>query len=219
MSSATKLLATTILLLAVTQAKADSMESRCDIYPRGEDHATQSAPCVFSQRQGHIRIMRKDGVVYDLIPDDDVVGNYRNQNGEAVYRQSGLGRDGLIFRMPSESVYVYWQPASTDNAGSEDNPTAPYSTRDYDATTLLPCRMRGNNDFQSCPAGILRMENREASIVVTSPGGEEFTFNFLQSGVNATGRTVKAELREDTWSVTVDNKEEYKVPLAAIEGG
>ena len=216
MSSATKLLATTVLLLAVSQAKADSMESRCDIYPRGEDHATQSAPCVFSQRQGHITIRREDGVVYDLTPDDDIVGSYRNQNGEAVYRQSGLGRDGLIFRMPSESVYVYWRPASAD---SEDNPTAPYSTRDYDATTSLPCRMLGADAYQYCPAGILRMENREASIVVTSPGGEEFTFNFLQSGVNATGRTVRAELREDTWSVIVDNKEEYKVPLAAIEGG
>lgn len=36
----------------------------------------------------------------------------------------------------------------------EDNWTAPFSTKDYDATTCLRCRAAGDREFGSCPAGI-----------------------------------------------------------------
>jgi hypothetical protein len=93
-------------------ASADTVNARCDIYPKGEVHASGSIPCTFSQRQGYIRIEREDGVSHDLSPAGDTPGNYVDQSGHRVYRQSGLGKDGLIFRMLTESVYVYWDASS-----------------------------------------------------------------------------------------------------------
>ena len=92
---------------------ADSTQARCEIYPKGSDKLQSMVPCTFGQRQGYITITREDGVSYDLSPVGDTPGNFRDQDGNAVYRQSGLGEAGLIFRFPKESVFVYW-----DNAAS-----------------------------------------------------------------------------------------------------
>ena len=107
-------------LLGVSSGvQADSTTARCDIYPRGEDQASVTLPCTFSQRQGHINITRSDGVSYDLIPTNDAPGNYKDQAGERAYRQSGLGEDGLIFRLAEESVYVYWDATWGNGNGFE----------------------------------------------------------------------------------------------------
>lgn len=201
---------------------ADSTQARCEIYAKGSDKMEKMVPCTFSQRQGHITIARKDGVTYDLSPIGDAPGNFRDQAGHRVNRQSGLGEAGLIFRFPKESLFVYWdnaagQPARTDNA------TAPFATKyeggEYDATTLLRCKAAGDKAYGNCPAGILRMENRQASIVVQSQLGKQFTINFMKGYVNATVGEVKAKLTGDMWTVTRDNGEVYEVPLSAIEGG
>ncbi|MGD2138123.1 MAG: hypothetical protein PVF08_07695 [Gammaproteobacteria bacterium] len=68
-----------------------------------------------------------------------------------------------------------WYTSALHPQDKLDNPTAPFTTADYDATTLLRCRATGKRDFETCPAGILRMEDEQASIVVVSPGGETFT--------------------------------------------
>jgi hypothetical protein len=210
------------LLLAVsawcgTGAVADTAQARCDIYPIGQDHSENSGPCMFSQRQGYITITRQDGVRHRLTPVGNSPGNFVDEGGNAVYRQSGLGRQGLIFRFPAESVYVYWGTGA-GTAGDTQNPTAPYDSDHYDATTLLPCRAAGALELRSCPAGILRTEGGAASIVVTSPEGAEFTLNFMKDYVNAAGRRVEAELKGDSWTVTVDDGEFYEVPLAAVQG-
>ncbi len=199
-------------------ARADTVQARCDVYPVGDDHASSYGPCTFSQRQGYVTLRRQDGTVHELAPEGDSSGKFVDQFGHPVYRQSGLGRDGLIFRFPQEAIYVYWQGSARDESGRESNPTWPYSTADYDATTLLPCGLLDGEEG-SCPAGVLRMADRQASIVVTSPDGTEFTFNFMRDYVNATGREVEAELKGDTWYLVVDRQEFYRVPLAAIEGG
>ena len=204
--------------LCVSSAAADSTDARCDIDPRGSDHTDKMIPCVFSQRQGFVTIRRDDGVTHDLEPVGDTPGNFRDQHGRSVYRQSGLGTAGQIYRFPDESVFVYWSTAGL-NPSEEDNPTAPFSTKDYDATTLLRCKAAAGTEFGSCPAGILRMENRQASIVIQSQLGERFTVNFMTDYVNATNHEVDAKLEDDTWTVTLDNGEIYEVPLAAIEGG
>ncbi len=204
----------------VAAAAADSTDARCDIYPRGADHTDKMIACTFSQRQGYVTITRADGVTHDLTPVGDAPGNYRDQNGRAVYRQDGgMGDQGMIFRLPDESVFVYWDTAALKPPSDKDNPTAPFSTTEFDATTLLRCRAAGAKDFGQCPAGIARMDNRQASVTVQSPKGEKFTINFMTGYVNATNREVKAELKEDTWTVNVENGEVYEVPLAAIEGG
>jgi hypothetical protein len=206
-------------------ARADTVDARCDIYPRGEDHTDKVIPCTFSQRQGYVFIRRSDGIVHDLSPVGDRPGNFRDQDGRRVYRESGLGDAGQIYRLPDESVYVYWSTAALEAPADEDSFSAPFTTVDYDATTRLRCRAPGDSEFGSCPAGILRMENGQASIVVQNQFGEQFTMNFMkdaQTGepyVNATNREVEARMRGDTWIVTINGEEVWEVPLAAVEGG
>ena len=201
---------------------ADSTQARCEIYPKGSDKLQTMVPCTFAQRQGYITITRKDGISYDLSPVGDTPGNFRDQDGQAVYRQSGLGEAGLIFRFPKESLFVYWDNAASAPA-AVDNPTAPFATKyeggEYDATTLLRCKAKGAATFSQCPAGILRMDNGKASIVIQSPPGQQFTVNFMTDYVNATVGEVDARLNGDLWTVTRDNGEVYEVPLSAIEGG
>lgn len=209
----------TIALAAAQTAHSDWTEARCDIYPKGEDRISAMLPCTFGQRQGAVAITRSDGVTHHLTPVGDQPGNYVDQNGKPAYRQSGLGQSGLIFRLDQESVFVYWDTSALYPETDPDNPTAPYTTADYDATTLLRCGKVDDPEMGLCPAGILRMEGGQASIVITGPTGEEFTINFLQDGVNATAGEVDAQLDQDTWTVILRELERYEVPLAAIEGG
>ncbi len=211
-------LAGALALLWTVSSAADSAQSRCDIYAAGEDHTDKMIHCVFSQRQGYITIRREDGVIHELSPVDDTPGNYRDQDGHAVYRQSGLGDQGLIFRFPDESVFVYWSTAALEPQ-DENNPTAPFSTRDYNATALLNCRSPGDADFGSCPAGVLRMEDGQGSVVIQSQRGEQFTINFMKDYVNASNRKVDARLDGDTWTVTIDDADVYEVPQGFIQGG
>jgi len=99
------------LMGIVLPVKADTVDARCDIYPLGEDKASASIPCTFSQRQGFVSIEREDGVRYELEPVGNEPGNYVDQDGKAAYRQAGLGDAGQIYRLANESVYVYWDPA------------------------------------------------------------------------------------------------------------
>jgi hypothetical protein len=207
-------------------ASADSAEAACEIYPKGEDHTDVLIPCTFSQRQGYITITRSDGVTHDLSPVGDAPGNFSDQGGRTVYRESGLGDQGQIFRFPDESIYVYWSTAALKpQAADADNPTAPFTTDEYDATTLLRCRAAGDSEFGSCPAGIARMEDGQASIVVQNQLGEQFTINFMKDNatrkpyVNATNREVEGRMEDDTWILNFANGEVWEVPLAAIEGG
>jgi len=208
----------TMLYLIAAPSLADSTAARCDIYAAGADAATEMIGCRFSQRQGYISIARDDGIVHELSPDESTPGNFADQRGRTVYRQSGLGDQGLIFRFPDERVFVYWNTAALEPQ-DEDNPTAPFSTSEYDATTLLRCKLAADAEFELCPAGILRMEDKQASIVVQNPEGEQFTINFMTDYVNATNRELRAELDGDTWMLYFSNGETWQVPLAAIQGG
>ena len=109
-------LALAVVLVALP-AHSDPAAARCDVYPLGESKASKSLPCQFSQRQGYVSITRSDGIAYHLSPKDDGVGNYLDQDGQPVYRRSGLGAEGLIFQMPELSVYVYWD-TTLKNANS-----------------------------------------------------------------------------------------------------
>lgn len=212
-------LALTITVFGPAPLAADSTDARCDIYPAGSDHTDVMIPCVFSQRQGYVTITRSDGITHELSPVGDSPGNFEDQEGRAVYRQGGLGDQGLIFRFPDESVYLYWSTAALEAQSGEDNWTAPFSTDEYDATARLRCRAASDAEFGSCPAGVLRMEGGEASVVVQNQLGEIFTINFMRDFINATNREAEARMEGDTWIVTINGDEVYEVPLAMIEGG
>lgn len=83
----------------------------------------------------------------------------------------------------------------------------------------MRCRAAGDQDFGSCPAGVLRMEDGQGSVVIQNQRGEQFTINFMKDGVNATNRDAEARLKDDTWIVTIDGSDVYEVPLAVIQGG
>ena len=119
--------------------------------------------------------------------------------------------------MPDESVFVYWSTAALQPK-DESNPTWPFSTAEYDATTLLRCRLAPDAEIGNCPAGVLRMEGGQASVVVQNLRDEQFTINFMTDYVNATNREVDARLEGDTWIVRINGAETYEVPLAAIVG-
>ena len=114
--------------LSIPHAMADSTQARCDIYPKGEDHTDVVIPCVFSQRQGYISINRSDKVFHALSPQDDAIGHFKDQNGNDVYRQSGLGKNGLIFRFKTESIFLYW-----DTAGLPDTVNSKSKTKSHHA--------------------------------------------------------------------------------------
>lgn len=199
-------------------ALADSSDAACEVYPRGEDYTDVLIPCSYSQRQGYITIARADGVTHELAPVGDAPGNYTDELGRSVIRQSGLGDQGQIFRLPDESVYVYWDTSMLEPVKAESG-SSPFTTNDYDATTQLRCKGAGDAEFGSCPAGILRMDDGQASIVVQNLLGEQFTINFMADYVNATNRELEARMEGDTWILDFANGEVWEVPLAAIEGG
>ena len=94
-----------------TVAHADTVDARCDIYPKGSDKAAAVLACSFSQRQGYVAIRRSDGVVHDLSPVGSSPGRYVDAQGRPALRQSGLGKAGQIYRFADQSVYVYWDTA------------------------------------------------------------------------------------------------------------
>lgn len=214
------ILITSVLLASgwAVSVSADWTDAACEIYAKGSDHTDVLIPCTFGQRQGYITITRSDDVTHELSPVDDSPGNFVDQDGHSVYRQSGLGDQGLIFRFPEESVYVYWNTSMLEPE-DESNPTWPFTTDEYDATALFRCKAAGDDEFGSCPGGILRMENNQASIVVQNQLGEQFSINFMTDYVNATNRELEAQLEDDTWILVFANGEVWEVPLAAIEGG
>lgn len=199
-------------------AAADSTTAYCETHPVLEGRAAAPGPCTFSQRQGWISIRLADGVVHELEPLDGQPGRFRDGNGQTVHRQHGLGDQGLIFRFAERSLYVYWHAAARRSLDGR-NGSEPFSTDDYDATTRLRCKSVEAREFGQCPAGILRMAGKQASIVILNPRGEIFTVNFLGEVINATNRQVRARLEGDTWILTLDDGLVYEVPLAAIEGG
>lgn len=215
---------TGILVLAMTvtvssSAGADFTEARCDIYPKGSDHTDVMIPCTFAQRQGNVTITRSDGAFHDLIQLEGQPGHYRDQQGSTVIREDdGLGRAGLIFRFPDESVYVYWDTSALE-PGDTDSPTWPFTTAEYDATTLLRCGTVDSDQMGTCPAGVLRMEEGQGSVEILSPAGERFTINFMKDYVNSASGEVEAHIDGDTWFVTINGEDRYEVPLALIEGG
>jgi len=211
-----------LLFAALRPVAADTVDARCDVYPKGEDRATSTGPCQFSQRQGFVSIQWQDGKRYDLRPDAEVAGNYTDQHGKQAYRQSGLGEEGLIFRTAHESVYVYWDASTVQamNHPDPNSPTAPYTTADYDATTLLPCSFGQPRRDGNCPAGISRGDGGSASVRIMKPNGEERVLNFSGDSVSTSdGGKLDTSQTDGDWLIGVDGQEFYRVPEAAIFGG
>ncbi|WP_104899094.1 hypothetical protein [Nostoc sp. 'Peltigera membranacea cyanobiont' N6] len=128
MKSSNSFLAVALAIASLSfpvSVKADTVNARCDVFPKGEDRATSSGRCTFSQRQGAVSIQLENGNSYDLLPSGNRPGNYRDQNGDAAYRQAGLGDRGQIYRLANESIFVYWDTsANRQNSGNRNRSAA-----------------------------------------------------------------------------------------------
>lgn len=95
--------------------KADTVPAHCDLYAPGEDYASLSSNCTFSQRQGYVSVqLQSNGASYEFSPFSTQPGNFTDQYGNVVYRQSGLGDAGQIFRLADGSaLYIYWDTSSS----------------------------------------------------------------------------------------------------------
>jgi Periplasmic lysozyme inhibitor of I-type lysozyme len=103
-------------MLATGFANADTVQARCDIYPKGQDRASAVVSCTFSQRQGYVSIDRSDGVRHELSPKGDQPGTYVDEKGRPAYRSRGLGSRGQIYRLADQTVYVDWDTAGLPGA-------------------------------------------------------------------------------------------------------
>ena len=207
-----------------SELRADTVNARCDIYPAGEDKASAVIPCTFSQRQGYIYIDRSDGVLHDLSPVGDAPGNFLDQNKEPAYRQRGLGEDGLIFRFTDESVFVWWDESSFSVLNPQDqgmtSATAPYTTAEFDATTLLSCSLGKESLDQDCPAGISRGDAGSAILSVMKPNGVERVLEFDSGEITSPdGGNLSWNTQDGDWYIRIDDQEFYIVPDAALKGG
>jgi hypothetical protein len=196
------LIATYCVLVSAVQA--DTAPARCDLYKIGDDHAYATVACTFSQRQGSVGIQIAGGKRYDLTPTGDQPGNYTDADGHPAYRNNDLGDTGVVFRLHDVNIFLYWDMQVVDS--------------EFDATTSFRCT-RASGESAYCAAGILRMDDGQASIIITDPDGKQFTVNFMTDYVNSAGHEVNAELVDDMWTIVVDEKVTYAIPRAAIEGG
>jgi hypothetical protein len=105
----TSLLIVSCAALFVTQhLRADSARAECGFAASVDAPRDETSACTFSQRQGHISIDIDGGASFDLLPTEDAPGNYIDGEGRAVYRRSGLGDRGVIFKLPNQFLFVYW---------------------------------------------------------------------------------------------------------------
>jgi len=95
--------------LWVAPASADVASARCELESFSLERAILEERCVFSQRQGFVSIALDSGQAFHLSPLPEAVGTYSDNDGNTVYRQSGLGDEGLTFRWPDQVIRVYWQ--------------------------------------------------------------------------------------------------------------
>jgi hypothetical protein len=96
---------------AVQPARADTVQARCDVYPKGEDRAKSSGLCTFSQRQGFVGIELNNGKRYQLSPIEEQPATYSDQNGRPVTRELLEGDRGQVYRFNNSSIFVYWDTA------------------------------------------------------------------------------------------------------------
>ena len=97
-------------LLISGAAAADTMRALCGFSASAGERPANNKSCLFSQRQGFISITLDGGERFEFSPVGDSPGNFTDGDGNAVYRQRGLGEEGQLFRLPGRYLYVIWHP-------------------------------------------------------------------------------------------------------------
>ena len=152
--------AATLLVSLGSVAQADTTTARCDVYPRGEDTATSSDPCTFSQRQGYVTITLKDGTTYELTPLPTQAAAYIDQNGRPATREDELGTDGVIYRLADVSIYVYWDASTVSSEPRRGGGN-------------VPCSVGQPSYDRMCRAAAIYGNSGSAALTLLGPTGNE----------------------------------------------
>jgi hypothetical protein len=111
---------------AAAPALADTVQARCDVFPAGDDKATSSGLCTFSQRQGFVSIQLKGGQRIELKPNESTPNAYFDGQGEPAKREILDANRGQVYRLEKQSIFVFWDPAPYGTeASSSTTPTTP----------------------------------------------------------------------------------------------
>lgn len=144
--------------VALAPAKADTTTARCDVYPRGEDRATSSDTCTFSQRQGFVTITLNDGTTYELTPSPTQANLYTDQDGRRATREDALGTAGTIYRLADVSIFVYWDASTV-------------SSEPHRGGGNVPCSAGQPSYNRLCQAAALYGDGH-ATLTLVGPGGD-----------------------------------------------
>ena len=90
---------------------ADTVDARCDVFPAGEDKATSSGLCTFSQRQGFVSIQLKNGHRIELKPNESTPNAFFDERGEPARREMLECNRGQVYRLERQSIFVFWDTA------------------------------------------------------------------------------------------------------------
>jgi hypothetical protein len=103
-------------------AKADTVNARCSVYPKGEDRASWYGSCTFSQRQGFVGIQLANGKRYELSPTGQP-NQYRDPKGRPAYRETEEG-GRQYYRLAAESIIVTFDGISSGQGSGNSGSTA-----------------------------------------------------------------------------------------------
>lgn len=98
-------------VVTAAPALADTLQARCDVFPAGEDKASSSGLCTFSQRQGFVTIRLKGGQTIELRPSESSPNAYFDGRGKPVKREILEANRGQVYRLKNQSIFVFWDPA------------------------------------------------------------------------------------------------------------
>jgi len=92
-----------MIVLCPNADRAASAAPLCTAVVVANDAVTDYTFCLIAQRSSSAHMNRYTIIAAPAAVGDEP-GNYRDQNGRSVHRENGLGDQGLIFRLPDESV-------------------------------------------------------------------------------------------------------------------
>ncbi|MBE9204157.1 hypothetical protein IQ218_12815 [Synechocystis salina LEGE 06099] len=96
----------------------------------------------------------------------------------------------------------------------------PYDGKNYTATASFRCSVGNDSHNQSCPGGIMRKGNGNASVTVLYPNGNEVQYDFQGGEVTSNfSRNVSVGKNGDDWYIGIDSNLFIIIPDAAIYGG
>lgn len=120
-------LAATLLSFAAVAvappAFADTVDARCDVFPAGNDKATSSGLCTFSQRQGFVTIQLKGGQTIELKPNESTPNAFFDAKGEPAKREILEANRGQVYRLDTQSIFVFWDTAPYAKGATGDSST------------------------------------------------------------------------------------------------